>query len=134
MKIKTDTKELRKRKGIIPIATLFIRLYQVFGHPEGYKDDLLRMVTCISMCLAHMLHLADLYTVGREDIFVDPDKRFMLVPLFGNKNDYKREGMIDTIWRTDGNPFDPIELWTLYEEKSREVAPQAKNAEVTLKK
>ena len=35
MKIKTDTKEPRKRKGIIPIATLFIRLYQFFGHPEG---------------------------------------------------------------------------------------------------
>ena len=44
-----------------------------------------------------MLCLADLYTVGREAIFIDPDKCFMLVPLFGNKNDYKREGTIYTI-------------------------------------
>jgi hypothetical protein len=113
--VKKETKRNRNRKGVLPVATFLTRLWVKYGPPTRYNIETLRVVTCIILCLVRMRRISDIFVMDRTKTRIDKDKKFMLIPMRGDKTDIMRNGSTVCIYATvDAHPFNPITLWEMY--------------------
>jgi len=121
MNIKHNTKRIRERKGVIPLATLLFRIWTYWGEPESWSEERLRVITYLSIATARMFRMGSIFSCDRDLISIDEKGRFMIMGVQGDKTDYEREGSRHCVWATlEKNPFNPVKLWRRYKEMTEE--------------
>lgn len=116
------TKAPKAHKGVLPITSFLVRLWAKYGDPEQYDIELLRTITFMVLCMARMQRISCMYRINRDEVSLKGE-RALVLPIMGDKMDKGMNGSIITVFATkEGNPFDPIKLWTRYEERTRKQA------------
>jgi hypothetical protein len=63
-KVKDNTKRLRNKKGMLHIATMLIRCYQVYGNPKIYIEMRLRVIVVMIIAMTKIFHIKNLYSIN----------------------------------------------------------------------
>ena len=62
-----------------------------------------------------MRRISDIFAMDRTKAKVDSGKKFMVIPMRGDKTDIMRNGSTVCIYATvDTHPFNPVALWEMY--------------------
>jgi hypothetical protein len=86
--IVANTKKGKKQKGIWLVATLLIKLIQVYGRKvKQFEEATLRTVLAITLGLVRMFRLEDMFSIDTSKIRFEEKKKYMVLPLRGNKVD-----------------------------------------------
>ena len=117
------TSSNRKKKGFIDPGVLFLRFVQLHGLPEKWDEKKTRLAVFMSLSLARMYRISDLFSVDRQSVILG--ESFLIFHLHGNKVDVSREGSEACIWGSKlDNPFCPVKLWKKYEGFTRKKAEE----------